>query len=281
MGSRVFFCGLTFKTVYDMISLLNRRYNIMRFLFIGDIVGSRGCRFAASKVPEIKKEYGVDFVIVNGENSADGNGITPASADMLSFADVITTGNHVFRRREIYDTLNGNCNIIRPANYPDGAPGRGVFILDMGRARIAVINLMGTIFMESLDNPFTVIDSLLEDIDTPNIIVDIHAEATSEKKALGQYLDGRVTAVIGTHTHVQTADEVILPKGTAYITDAGMCGAELSVLGVKSEIIINKLRTKLPNKFIESENPPFLNGIVAEFDEKVGKSAYIKRILIR
>lgn len=253
----------------------------MRFLFLGDIVGSHGCRFAASKISEIKSEYGIDFVIVNGENSADGNGITPGSAAMLSFADVITTGNHVFRRREIFPTLNSPCNIIRPANYPEGAPGRGVYILDAGRARVAVVNLMGTIFMESLDNPFTVIDSILEGLDTPNIIVDLHAEATSEKKAMGQYLDGRVAAVIGTHTHVQTADEVILPGGTAYITDAGMCGAELSVLGVKSEIIINKLKTKLPAKFTESEAPPFLNGVVVEFDEKLGKSAYINRILIR
>lgn len=253
----------------------------MRFLFLGDIVGSHGCRFVRSKIDELKSEYGIDIVIVNGENSADGNGITPASAAMLSFADVITTGNHAFRRREIYGMLSSGSNIIRPANYPEDAPGRGVYILDAGRAQIAVVNLMGTIFMDGPDNPFTVIDRILDELDTPNIIVDFHAEATSEKKAMGQYLDGKVTAVIGTHTHVQTADAIILPKGTAYITDAGMCGAELSVLGVKSEIIINKLKTKLPCKFTESDEPPFLNGVVVEFDEKLGKSAYIKRFLIR
>lgn len=254
----------------------------MKLLFIGDIVGSRGCRFAASVVPEIKNEHGIDAVIVNGENSADGNGMTPASLDMLSFADVITSGNHAFRRKEVYKLLDSpQCNVIRPANYPESAPGRGVFILDRGRYRLAVINLMGTVYMDSLDNPFEVIEKILEDIDTPNIFVDFHAEATSEKKAMGFFLDGRVTALAGTHTHVQTADETVLPKGTGYITDAGMCGAENSVLGVKSEIIIEKLRTRLPMKFTESEEPPFLNGVIIDFNEKIGKTNKINRLQVR
>lgn len=253
----------------------------MKILFLGDIVGSHGCRFVRSKIFDIKKQYNIDTVIVNGENSADGNGITPASADMLSFADVITTGNHCFRRKEMMKRYDEPCNVIRPANYPEGAPGKGVYIHDMGSARLAVINLMGTVYLEALDNPFTVIDRILEDIDTPNILVDFHAEATSEKKAMGQYLAGRVTAVIGTHTHVQTADETILSGHTAYITDAGMCGAELSVLGVKSELAINKMKTHLPVKFAESDNPPFLNGVIIEYDKKNGKAVSIERLILR
>jgi metallophosphoesterase (TIGR00282 family) len=253
----------------------------MKILFLGDIVGSRGCRFVKSKIHNIKKEYGIDIVIVNGENSADGNGITPSSADMLSFADAITTGNHCFRRREIYPTLNSRCNIIRPANYPEGAPGRGVYTIDMGSSQLAVINLMGTVYMDALDNPFHVIDNILEEIETPNIFVDFHAEATSEKKAMGQYLAGKVTAVVGTHTHVQTSDETILSDHTAYITDAGMCGAELSILGVKSEIIIAHMKNHLPARFTESENPPFINGVVIEYDEKIGKADNIKRLIFR
>ncbi|MBQ8568476.1 MAG: TIGR00282 family metallophosphoesterase [Oscillospiraceae bacterium] len=253
----------------------------MKILFLGDIVGSHGCRFVRSKIFDIKKQYNIDTVIVNGENSADGNGITPASADMLSFADVITTGNHCFRRKEMMKRYDEPCNVIRPANYPEGAPGKGVYIHDMGSARLAVINLMGTVYLEALDNPFTVIDRILEDIDTPNILVDFHAEATSEKKAMGQYLAGRVTAVIGTHTHVQTADETILSGHTAYITDAGMCGAELSVLGVKSELAINKMKTHLPVKFAESDNPPFLNGVIIEYDKKNGKALSVERIILR
>ena len=197
----------------------------MKILFLGDIVGSKGCKFAASKVYNIKKENDIDIVIVNGENSADGNGITPTSAEMLSFADVITTGNHCFRRKEIMESYD-NCEIlVRPANYPDGVVGRGVTVLDFGRCSVAVVNLQGTIFMDALDNPFTVIDRVLADIGTPNIILDFHAEATSEKKAMGHYLTGRVTAVLGTHTHVQTADAAILGGHTAYITDVGMTGA--------------------------------------------------------
>ena len=255
----------------------------MNLLFLGDVVGGQGCRFLASKMPMIKKEHNIDMIVINGENSATGNGITPDSAKELFAmgADVITTGNHCFRRKEIMSFYDQWDNLLRPANFPEGNVGKGVCIYDMGRTQVAVINLMGTIYLEALDNPFTVIDNILKDIETPNIFIDFHAEATSEKKALGQYLAGRVTAVIGTHTHVQTADETILPGGTAYITDAGMCGAELSVLGVKSEIAIQKQRFHCPVKFVESDNPQFINGIVISFDEKVGKADNIKRLMIR
>lgn len=255
----------------------------MNLLFLGDIVGSHGCNFVASKMAEIKREHSIDMVIVNGENSADGNGITPRSAEQLFSlgADVITTGNHCFRRKEIMSMYDENDCLIRPANFPDGNVGKGVCIYDMGRTRVAVVNLMGTLYLEALDNPFTVIDRLLEEIETPNIIVDFHAEATSEKKAMGQYLAGKVTAVLGTHTHVQTADEAILSGHTAYITDVGMCGAELSVLGVKSEIAIQKQRFHCPVKFVESDNPPFINGVIVSFDDKNGKADNIKRLMIR
>ncbi len=253
----------------------------MKLLFLGDIVGSSGCKFVSSKINEMKKNEGIDIIVANGENSADGNGITPASAKMLSFADVITTGNHVYKKRQIFPVLESRSNIIRPANFPEGAPGAGTYLLDCGRAQALIVNLMGTVYMEALDNPFSVIDRILEKADTPNIFVDFHAEATSEKKAMGFYLDGKVTAVIGTHTHVQTADETVLRGGTGYITDAGMCGAEESVLGVKSEIIINKLKSKIPAKFAESDNAPFMCGVIVDFNEKIGKTTNIKRFQVR
>lgn len=253
----------------------------MKLLFLGDVVGSRGCKFVSSKINELKKNEGIDIVVVNGENSADGNGITPASAKMLSFADVITTGNHVFKRKEIFPVFESRSNIIRPANFPEGAPGAGTYLLDCGRAQVLIVDLMGTVYMEALDNPFFVMDRILEKADTLNIFVDFHAEATSEKKAMGFYLDGKVTAVIGTHTHVQTADETVLKNGTGYITDAGMCGAEESVLGVKSEIIINKLKSKIPAKFVESDNAPFMCGVIVDFNEKIGKTTNIKRFQVR
>lgn len=255
----------------------------MNLLFIGDVVGRSGCDFLESKLYDLKREYDIDVTVVNGENSAQGNGITPESFDRLMRmgADVVTTGNHCFRRRESTELYDSSEFLIRPANYPEGAPGRGVAYVDMGAVRIAVVNLMGTMFLDSLDNPFTKIDELLKDIDTPNIFVDFHAEATSEKKAMGFYLQNRVTAVLGTHTHVQTADECILGGHTAYITDAGMTGPELSVLGVRSEIVIDKFRFHTPVKFEESENPPFLNGVVVSFDAKLGKSTNITRLISR
>lgn len=255
-----------------------------KLLFIGDVVGQAGCDFLRSKLRSIKQNYKIDITVVNGENSAQGNGITPDSADEIinAGADVITTGNHVFRRREIYSVLNSTDYIIRPANYPEGmAVGKGVCVLDMGSYSVAVINLMGTAYMEPLDNPFAKIDDILADIDTPNIFVDFHAEATSEKKAMGHYLTGRVSGVFGTHTHVQTADEAILGSHTAYITDAGMTGAESSCLGVESDIVISKFRFHTPVKFKEAEGSCFLCGVVVEFDEKSGKAVAIERIIIR
>ncbi|WP_455527179.1 TIGR00282 family metallophosphoesterase [Huintestinicola sp.] len=255
---------------------------MINVLFIGDIVGSNGCDFAEKTVGRLRAQKKLDLVIANGENSADGNGITKASMEYIfRFADVITTGNHCFRRKEFTEYYDIKENLLRPANYPEGVVGKGVVTVDMGRYSFAVINLMGTAFMEALNNPYECIDRLLADIDTKNILVDFHAEATSEKKAMGFYLSGKVSAVIGTHTHVQTADEAILDGHTAYITDAGMCGAELSVLGVKKELAIEKQRTKCPVRFTESEEAPFFNGVLMQIDEKCGKACGIERLIIR
>ena len=255
---------------------------MINVLFIGDIVGSNGCDFAEKTVGRLRAQKKLDLVIANGENSADGNGITKASMEhIFRFADVITTGNHCFRRKEFTEYYDIRENLLRPANYPDGVVGKGVVTVDMGRYSFAVINLMGTAFMEALNNPYECIDRLLGDIDTKNILVDLHAEATSEKKAMGFYLSGKVSAVIGTHTHVQTADEAILDGHTAYITDAGMCGAELSVLGVKKELAIEKQRTKCPVRFTESDEAPFFNGVLMQIDEKCGKALGIERLIIR
>lgn len=252
-------------------------------LFIGDVVGKTGCDFLSAKLSGLKKQYNIDVTVVNGENSSQGNGITADSADMIinAGADIITTGNHAFRHRDAMHIYERDF-IIRPANYPEGGcVGKGVCTLDMGAWSLTVINLMGTAFMDALDNPFTKIDEILEGTESRNILVDFHAEATSEKKAMGHYLTDRVTAVVGTHTHVQTADEMILGNGTAYITDAGMTGPELSCLGADTAPVINTFRFHMPERFVPSSNPCFLCGVVIEFDEKSGKAHKIQRIIIR
>lgn len=252
-------------------------------LFIGDVVGKAGCDFLGSRMFSLKKKYSIDITVINGENSAQGNGITAYSANSIRNgcgADVITTGNHCYKRRDSLDIYDEDY-IIRPVNYPEGCIGKGVCMIDFGTFRAAVINLMGTVYMEPLDNPFTVIDNIIQTIDTPNIFVDFHAEATAEKKAMGYHLAGRATAVIGTHTHVQTADETIIEGHTGYITDAGMTGPERSVLGVEVKPAVDKLRFKYPVRFREAKPPCFINGVVISFDETVGKCTKIKRIIER
>lgn len=256
----------------------------MKLLFIGDVVGKEGCNFLASKLYALKRDYCIDITVVNGENSAAGNGITKASAEQLFScgADVITTGNHAFKRQEVVPLYDENDCLLRPANYPAdvGIAGKGVCILDMGSCSVAVINLMGVVYMDPIDNPFTVIDEILDGIKTPNIFLDFHAEATAEKKCMGHYLTRRVTAVLGTHTHVQTSDERIIGGHTGYITDAGMTGAENSVLGVDSDIAVQRMKTHFPVHFKESTEPCFLNGVVVEFDQKLGKTTKITRIIL-
>ncbi|MDO4458512.1 MAG: TIGR00282 family metallophosphoesterase [Clostridia bacterium] len=256
----------------------------MNILMIGDVVGGNGSKHLRNILPKLKREMGIDVVVANGENSSDGNGITPASARFLfdSGVDVITTGNHTYRRPEIYDYLDMTDTCIRPANFPVGAPGYGVCVLDMGRTQVCVINIIGQIYMDSFDSPFDVIDEILDDPDLPKIkLVDFHAEATGEKRAFGYYLDGRVTAVVGTHTHVQTADECILPEGTAYISDVGMTGCIESVLGVKKELVIRKCKTKLPVRFDYEQGPSKMDCVLIKADDKTGKALSIERLSLR
>lgn len=256
----------------------------MNVLCIGDVVGSIGCQFLRAHLPHLKKMKQVDIVIVNGENSADGNGITPASAEFLflSGADVITTGNHCFRRKEMYERFDQDDMILRPANYLDSVPGKGFCIVDKGRIQIGVVNLRGTAFMEPIMSPFVRIDEILKSGILPKItIVDFHAEATGEKRAMGFYLDGRVSAIFGTHTHVQTSDSCVLPKGTGYITDVGMAGPVHSVLGVKPELVIEKLRTGMPVRFENADGACQMDCVLFEIDEKTGKTVKAEQFSIR
>lgn len=253
----------------------------MNILALGDVVGGIGCRFLRAHLPALKKIRGIDVVIANGENSADGNGLTPTSAQFLfdSGVDIITSGNHSFRRKESYPYYDSCETLLRPANFPAAAPGRGVCIYDMGRIQIGVINLMGTVYMEAMDSPFDMADQLVKDM--PKVtLVDFHAEATGEKKALAYYLDGRVSAVFGTHTHVQTADEQILENGTGYISDLGMCGPNRSILGVKPELVIEKMRTKMPVRFDNADGDCHMDGAFFQIDPKSGKTITIERICI-
>lgn len=255
----------------------------MKLLFIGDVVGKNGCEFLMNKLPQVKRDYQIDITIVNGENSATGNGIHNASYKSIinAGADVITTGNHAFRRKDHLLLFDSKFNLLRPANYPDGCIGRGIQTFDCGRFSYCVINLMGTAFMDDLDNPFTVIDNVLQTVKTPNIFVDFHAEATAEKKAMGYYLSKRVTAVFGTHTHVPTADETVLDDHTAYITDVGMTGSERSILGVNIKPAIDRFRFHTPVKFTEASGDIAMCGVVVTFNEKTGKSSHIERIYIK
>ncbi len=248
-------------------------------IFIGDVVGQASIAHLTAALPGLKKQYGAQVTIVNGENSADGNGITPFSADMLlsGGADIITTGNHCFRRREMNELYEESRVILRPANLGD-VYGSGFTVFDMGKTRLAVINLLGMAYMDHCDNPFHCADKILGGIDTPNIIVDFHAEATSEKKAMGFYLEGRVSAVIGTHTHVQTADEEILGGHTGYITDAGMTGVRRSVLGIDKDVIIARLTSYYPQKHTYPEGKMMINGVFLAIDEKDGSCKKIERI---
>ena len=256
----------------------------MKILCIGDVVGKIGCNYLRSKLPSLKKIKGIDAVICNGENSSDGNGITPASADFLfqSGVDVITLGNHSFRRKEVFSYLDDNPYIIRPANYPESTtPGKGMCTLDFGRFQLTVINLIGTMYMEyGLDNPFAKINEILKGIDSRIVIVDFHAETTSEKLAMGYYLDGKVSAVFGTHTHVQTSDERVLENGTGYITDLGMTGTLNSVLGVKPEISIEKFTTRLPIRFDLKTGDCKMECVVFDIDEKTGKTLSVERMRV-
>ncbi len=257
----------------------------MNILCIGDVCGHAGCEHLAAVLPAIKREENIDFIIVNGENSADGNGILPHSARMLFDAgvDAITGGNHTFRRREVFDMLESEDRLIRPANMPEGTPGKGYFLFDCGRTSVGVLNLLGTTYMESLDCPLRAAKVAIEQLKKDGakiIVVDFHAEATSEKRAMGFWLDGSASVVFGTHTHIQTADEQILPCGTGYITDIGMTGPVNSVLGVKPEIIISKFVSKMPARFDLADGECALEGCIFTVDDRSGLCFGAKRIRV-
>ncbi len=255
----------------------------MRILAVGDVVSAEGCDFLLSNLSKVKKHYNIDLTIVNGENSAVGNGVLPSSAEQIfaSGADVITLGNHAFKRREIYDYLDEKGYfIVRPANFGDTAPGKSSCTVDFGSYKVRVISIMGQVYMDTPKSPFDIIDGMIEGVDERIVIVDFHGEATSEKIAFAHYVDGRVSAVFGTHTHVQTADEQILPQGTGYITDIGMTGPKQSALGVDVKCVIEKFKTNLPTRFETSGNPCFLNAVIFDVDEKTGKTTSVERVII-
>lgn len=256
---------------------------MMNVLFVGDVVRKAGIDILERHIYKLKRDYKIDFTIVNGENSAETNGIDRRSYERLIQlgADVVTGGNHSFQQRGCEELYESEQTLLRPANYPEGVIGKGMYIADLFPVKIAVISLMGTVDLEPIENPFFCIDKLIEQAGTPNIFVDFHAQATSEKKGMGHYLTGRVTALIGTHTHVQTADDTILGGHTAYLTDVGMCGPELSVLGIDSDTAVAKMKYHYPVTFKASTNPSFINACVVSFDEKFGKAYKIERIIMR
>ena len=257
----------------------------MRLLVVGDVVGRLGRKAFARYTRELKEKYKSDLVIVNGENSAGGKGISRKSLDELyrAGADIVTSGNHVWDNREINGFIDDEPYLVRPANYPEGAQGKGWCIYPFKSANLAVVNMSGRTFMPDMDCPFQKIEEVLSEIgqEADIILLDFHAETTSEKMAMGFYLDGRVQAVVGTHTHIQTADERILPQGTAYITDLGMVGPWNSVLGVKPEIIIQKFTTCRPVRFDLAEGPAVYSAVVIDIDTNTKKAVSIERVMIR
>jgi len=253
----------------------------MKVLFIGDVVGGPGRRGLAAAMPELRERHAPDLVVVNGENSAGGMGITEKTANALfaTGADAITTGNHVYRHREAYDFLDRAERVVRPANYPHANPGRGHMVAEAAGKRIGVINLSGAIGLTVARSPFHEVDSILERIEADVVVVDFHAEVTSEKVAMGWHLDGRVAAVFGTHTHVPTADARVLPGGTAYISDVGMTGSRTSVLGVKPEQVLEAMTTQMPVKFETATEDVWVMGAAVEVDDR-GLADSIEQVMV-
>ncbi len=253
----------------------------MNILFIGDIVGRPGRNYLAANLANMIKDHDIDFVIANGENSAGGVGITKKTYDELLTmgVDMITLGNHSWSKKEIFDFIEEAEKLVRPANYPKGTPGSGYRIAEKSGKRIAVVNLCGRVYMDCIECPFRTVDEILEELKDKAdiIIVDFHGEATSEKLAMGWYLDGRVQAVLGTHTHVQTSDERVLPGGTAYITDTGMTGPRDSILGVEKDIVIKKFITGMPVRFEVADGEVLLGAVVIKLDENA-KAVGIRRL---
>ena len=258
---------------------------MIRVLFIGDVMGSPGRRAIVNLLGALRSDLDIHFAVVNGENAAGGLGITPSAAREIfdAGADVITLGNHAFTQRKVHDYLNDEPRIIRPANFPPGAPGRGwgVYKASTGQS-VGVVNLIGRVFMQAVDCPFRAADAVLDDFhDQPDVVVvDMHAEATSEKIAMCWHLNGRAAAVIGTHTHVQTSDERVTQDGTACITDAGMTGVHDSVLGLDKDSVLNRFTTQMHTKFQLARGEALLQGVVVDCDPASGRASAIRRISV-
>ncbi|MBI4557803.1 MAG: TIGR00282 family metallophosphoesterase [Candidatus Hydrogenedentes bacterium] len=256
----------------------------MRILFIGDVVGRPGRTCVARWVPELRSEFEIDLVVANGENAAGGLGATPDTLKELFAAGVqaITLGNHTWKKKDLAPALDSFSQVVRPANYPAGVPGKGSTVVEVGEGRrVGIINLLGRIYMEPFGCPF---ESARREIERMRgqaavIVVDMHAEATSEKIAMGWFLDGRCAAVVGTHTHVQTADERILPNGTAYITDVGMTGPRDSVIGMEREHVLHRFLTGMPREFKVAKGPTILSAVLIDADETTGKAREISRVI--
>jgi metallophosphoesterase (TIGR00282 family) len=255
----------------------------VRILFIGDVVGSAGRTVVEALLPGLIESEATDFVVVNGENASGGVGITPKVAKALfdAGADAITLGNHAFRHRDVYEYLDREERIIRPANYPKAAPGRGWTVVENDGRRLGVVNLSGMLFLEAARSPFPEADAALAELRdrAGHVLVDMHAEATSEKVAMGWHLDGRVTACVGTHTHVATADARVLPDGTAYVTDVGMTGARGGVIGVRREQALARFLTQVPTRFEPSDVDPWLNAVLIDADD-AGRATGIRQLLV-
>jgi 2',3'-cyclic-nucleotide 2'-phosphodiesterase len=253
-------------------------------LFVGDLVGACGRRLLRALLPELREAHALDFVVVNGENVAGGVGITPKLADQLFAAgvDVITLGNHAYRQRTIYPYLDANERILRPVNYLKGQPGHGTCVVERDGVRLGVVNVSGNLHLRAGRSAFAEVDAALADLRgrADHVLVDMHAEATSEKVAMGWHLDGRVTAVLGTHTHVPTADARVLPGGTAYITDVGMTGARGGVIGVKRELAVEALVTQMPVRFEPSEEDPWLDAVVVRASATPLRADGIEQLLL-
>jgi metallophosphoesterase (TIGR00282 family) len=253
---------------------------------LGDVVGKAGRDTIRTMLPQLREMYAPDFIIVNGENSAAGKGITPdiVRCMLKSGVDVITLGNHAWGRQDIIDYVDREPRLLRPANYPPGTPGKGANVFNASNGvRVGVVNLMGRIFMDPMDDPFRLADTILESFRGRTVIsfFDFHAEATSEKMAFGYYMDGRASVVVGTHTHVQTADERVLPGGTAYITDVGMVGPENSVIGMEPSIVVERFVTQMPCRFEVACGAVMLCGVVTDIDAATGRATHIERVQIR
>lgn len=256
---------------------------MLTVLFLGDVVGEPGRAAVIAKLPQLKERWNLDFVIVNGENAAGGRGITgKITIDLLrAGASVITTGDHIWDQKDIMTFLDLEPRLLRPLNYPAGAPGSGSIVLDTPKGKIGVLNIQARTFMQPiLENPFAALETAVEQMhsETRNIVVDVHGETTSEKIAIGRFLDGKVSAVLGTHTHVQTADEQIFPGGTAFLCDAGMCGPVNSILGRAIEPIVRRFMSNLPASFPVASGEVRLRGAVVEIDEGTGRAISIRRV---